>query len=511
MKAIENLKKYHTYRHIRRITIRFPRPHLVAASALSFGLLLVNLIASENIAETPQHKTDSQILASGKLRTTIDIPGIKQASKSSPEAVSAQKTLLGQPLATDLEKAPKQNSFLSSPGADPTEATTTRQAQIQNAKKFEPVTLKVKSGDTLSKLFKRAGLSDKQMFKLVNSGEAGKELSKIRPGNWFDFYIDNKELTKLVYHKNKLKSSVYSRLENTPSKYELESVERLPELSTAFRSGTIKKSLYLAASKAKLDDKVIMEFASIFGWDVDFALDIRKGDHFKVLFEEEFLDDKKIGNGSILAAEFSNQGITYRAVRYIDEKDQVNYYTPTGESMRKAFLRAPLDFRRISSNFNPRRLHPISKVVKPHRGTDYAAARGTPVWSSGDGRVIRSGYTKANGNYIVIQHGNNIQTKYLHLHKRYVSSGKRVKQKQKIGTVGSTGYSTAPHLHYEFLLNGVHRNPRTIVNKLPKAKSIEPSELGRFLNQTQPLMAELKEEGNTTKFAQVGGQQNKTL
>ena len=169
--------------------------------------------------------------------------------------------------------------------------------------------------------------------------------------------------------------------------------------------------------------------------------------------------------------------------------------------MRKAFLRAPLDFRRISGNFNPRRIHPIFKTVRPHRGTDYAADRGTPVWSPGTGRVIASGFTKPNGNYIVIQHGNNIQTKYLHLHKRYVKKGQKVKQKQKIGTVGSTGYSTGPHLHYEFLIDGVHRNPRTVINKLPKAASIKKSELANFQSLTKQWLAELDMHNQSLQIA----------
>ena len=195
--------------------------------------------------------------------------------------------------------------------------------------------------------------------------------------------------------------------------------------------------------------------------------------------------------GSALAQKFINQGDNFKAVRYVDSRGDAHYYTPDGKSLRKAFLRAPLDFNRISSNFNPRRLHPILKTVRPHRGTDYAARRGTPVYASGKGRVITSTYNKASGNYVVIQHSNDITTKYLHLSKRKVKKGQKVTQKQLIGTVGSTGYSTAPHLHYEFLLNGVHRNPRTILQKLPKAKSIPSSELARFKMQTQTHFAQL--------------------
>ena len=221
-------------------------------------------------------------------------------------------------------------------------------------------------------------------------------------------------------------------------------------------------------------------------------MDIRKGDKFSVVFDEEFLDGEKIGNGAIQAVTFTNQGKTFSAVRYTDSNGDTNYYTPDGKSMRKAFIRTPVDIGRISSHFNPRRLHPIFKTRRPHNGTDYAAPRGTPVYSAGDGRVIKAGYSKANGNYVFVQHGERYVTRYLHLHKRYVKRGQRVKQRQAIGTVGATGYATGPHLHYEFLVDGHHRNPATIVRKLPKAKAIPKSEMARFQTQTQPLIAQLE-------------------
>ena len=159
--------------------------------------------------------------------------------------------------------------------------------------------------------------------------------------------------------------------------------------------------------------------------------------------------------------------------------------------MRKAFLLAPVDFTRISSNFNPRRIHPIYKTARPHRGTDYAASTGTPVYAAGDGRVVKAGYNRANGNYVFIQHGEQFVTKYLHLHKRKVKQGARVSQSQVIGTVGSTGAATGPHLHYEFLMNGVHRNPRTIHKKLPKAKSLAASEMPRFRQAISEISEQL--------------------
>ncbi|HEY7886150.1 MAG TPA: peptidoglycan DD-metalloendopeptidase family protein, partial [Cellvibrionaceae bacterium] len=357
----------------------------------------------------------------------------------------------------------------------------------------------VKSGDNLSIIFKRAGLSDRDLYELTGNNAEAKKLTRIMPGHELIFTLDeDNKLQRLSHIITRLKSTHFVR-ENEAFVTRAEA--RQPDIETAYKEATINSSLFLAGQAVGMHDGLIMELANIFGWDVDFALDIRKGDSFSVLFEEKFLDGEKIGTGAILAAQFTNQGRQYRAVRYTDSNNESHYYTPEGESMRKAFLQAPLDFRRISSNFNPRRLHPIYKTVRPHRGTDYAANRGTPVWASGDGRVINSGYTNANGNYIVIQHGNNIQTKYLHLHKRHVKAGERVRQRQVIGTVGSTGYSTAPHLHYEFLVDGVHRNPRTIVQKLPKASSIAQTELTRFQEHPQPIVAKLEQQFQSHRLA----------
>jgi murein DD-endopeptidase MepM/ murein hydrolase activator NlpD len=234
-----------------------------------------------------------------------------------------------------------------------------------------------------------------------------------------------------------------------------------------------------------------MELANIFGGVIDFALDPRAGDTFSVLYEERYLDGEKIGEGSIVAAEYVNEGKSYSAYRFIDRDGDEGYFSADGVSMRKAFLRAPLDFTRVSSNFNLRRLHPVAKVIRPHRGVDYAASTGTPVYASGDGRVAASGYSRANGNYVFVSHANNITTRYLHLHKRTVKAGQRVKQGQLIGTVGSTGLATGPHLHYEFLVNGVHRNPRTVLDNLPRARSLASSEMNAFKQQIAPLQTQL--------------------
>ena len=259
-----------------------------------------------------------------------------------------------------------------------------------------------------------------------------------------------------------------------------EQITREPELRQRWATVEIESSLFLAGRAAGMSSNLIMEVATIFGGVIDFVLDPRRGDTMEVLFEELYLDDEKYADGKVIAASYTNRGERFDAFRYIDSNGVASYYNTDGVSMRKAFLMAPVDFTRISSNFNPRRLHPIYKTLRPHNGTDYAAPRGTPVFAAGDGRVIEAGYTRANGNYVFIQHGDRYLTKYLHLNKRKVKSGQRVVQSQVIGTVGSTGAATGPHLHYEFLVGGVHRNPRTIHKSLPKAKSLPEGEMPRF-------------------------------
>lgn len=359
----------------------------------------------------------------------------------------------------------------------------------------------VKSGDNLSAIFQRVSLGAGDVHTLMSSTTLAKPLIDMRPGQEIQFGFNRQgELAQLKYVKTKLESYLYTQTESdTSKKYTGEHIILEPEIMTTYRESTIEDSLFLAAERAQLPHGLIMELANIFGWDVDFALDIRKGDRFALTYEEKFLNGEKIGNGNILSAEFVNQGKSFKAVRYEDSKGLANYYTPEGFSMRKAFLRAPLDFTRISSNFNLRRKHPIHKKIRAHRGVDYAAPRGTPIFSAGDGKVIASGYSKANGNYVFIQHGQRFTTKYLHLHKRKVKRGQSVKQRQVIGTLGSTGYATGPHLHYEFLVNGVHRNPRTV--SLPQAKPINKKELSRFEEHTQPLMALLTQYQGASQLA----------
>ena len=354
----------------------------------------------------------------------------------------------------------------------------------------------VGKGDNLSTLFLRAKFSAKDVHEISTSPK-GKLLRNLFPGESLRFGTDkDSNLHQVHYVKSPLEKYVYTRQGN---KYQAEKRLREPEILLSYREGVIKDSLYLSGKEANLPDKLIMEMANIFGWDIDFVFDIRRGDSFSLTYEDRYLEGEKLGTGNIIAASFTNRGKTYQAVRYTNSKGRSNYYTPEGRSMRKAFLRTPLDIFRISSGFNLRRKHPIHKKIKAHRGVDYAAPRGTPVYAAGDGKVIATGYSKPNGNYVFVQHGQTYTTKYLHLNRKKVRKGQTVRQRQLIGTVGSTGYATGPHLHYEFLVNGVHRNPRTV--KLPQSQPIAKAEKAAFLKATKSSLAQLAEYQRPTQLA----------
>ncbi|TVS17499.1 MAG: hypothetical protein EA417_06330 [Gammaproteobacteria bacterium] len=364
---------------------------------------------------------------------------------------------------------------------------------------------RVRSGDSLARIFHRRGLRASELHALLESGSEARRLTRIHPGETLKYRTDDDgRLLAVRYEFSRLEAMEATR-PNASAAFSSRLVKRRPEIRIAFREGRIDSSLYLAATRAGLENSTIMNLANVFQWDIDFVHDIRRGDSFHVLFEEHWIEGEKVGNGPIVAAEFVNRGRTHRAVRYTASDGRSDYYAPDGRSMRRAFLRAPVEFSRISSNFNMRRMHPIHNRVVPHRGIDYAAPTGTPVMAAGDGVVTTAASHHANGNYIIIRHGEQYQTKYLHLHRfaRGVRSGARVRQGQVIGYVGMTGWATGPHLHYEFLVNGVHQNPRTV--NLPQAEPIAESERQRFLDATQEVIASLLEKRSDEQLAMSSG------
>jgi murein DD-endopeptidase MepM/ murein hydrolase activator NlpD len=359
---------------------------------------------------------------------------------------------------------------------------------------YEKLTLTIRSGDTLDQLFRKHDLNIGHLVLISRLDEAGKRFRKIKPGDVFEITHDEGELVSM-YSALDLTSAL--KIDRGDTGFSAEIVDRPIETRERFAYGVIETSLFESAAAAGLSDKLIMNIAGIFAWDVDFVLDIRTGDDYYVQWEEVWQDGEFVTDGEIIAAEFNNNGRTHRAIRFIDDVGRTDYFTPDGHSVRKAFIRAPVDFTRISSNFNPRRRHPVLNAIRAHRGVDYAAPRGTPIKAAGDGKVIFRGVKSGYGNTVILQHGGNITTLYAHM-SQYSSRarlGSRVRQGDTIGYVGATGLATANHLHYEYRINGVHRNPRTV--KLPQADPIADKYRAAFLAQAKPILEELERFKNT--------------
>ncbi len=368
-----------------------------------------------------------------------------------------------------------------------------RQEIIDDANNLAPKKwreYKVKSGDNLARLFKRANLKPQQLDELMKSGEEVKTLTRIFPKDIIRILSDDKGILQALRYD--IDHQSYLMVERENGELLAKTYSHLIETREAHASGKIKSSLFLAAQDAGISQNVIMELANIFGWDIDFALDIRKGDSFTVLYEELYRNGEKISDGKILAAEFINDGKAYRAVRYTNpQTNRSEYFTPDGKSMRKAFLRSPVDFTRISSRFTVNRYHPILHKFRSHKGVDYAAKRGTPVHAAGDGKVIFKGKKGGYGKVMIVQHGSKYTTLYAHLktYNRKLRVGSKVKQGQTIAYVGSSGLATGPHLHYEFRVNGTHRNPLTV--RLPVSSPVPKRYMADFELTTTPVFAQL--------------------
>ncbi len=349
------------------------------------------------------------------------------------------------------------------------------------------LTMVVRRGDSLDRMFKRNSLDRKDLANIMTLGDARKHLRLIRPGDEIHVREDGGSVLRL---DKAISLGEILSIRRTADGFIAQTIEQALEAQPVRAAGMIESSLFLAAAEAGISDRTIMNLAGIFAWDVDFMLDIRSGDRFTLVYEEIWKGGERVAEGDILAAEFINQGETFRAVRFEDDSGRVDYYTPDGKSVRKAFVRAPLTFSRISSNFNPRRRHPKLNTIRAHRGVDYAAPTGTPIKAAGDGKVIHRGRKGGYGNTIILQHGGNITTLYAHM-SRYGRArvGARVRQGEVIGYVGATGLATGPHLHYEYRRNGVHLNPRTV--KLPDAEPIKSEYLAEFKETAAPLLEQL--------------------
>jgi murein DD-endopeptidase MepM/ murein hydrolase activator NlpD len=345
--------------------------------------------------------------------------------------------------------------------------------------------VKVRQGDSLSTIFARLGLSGTELDRILGLGGDTATLKTLRPDDSLRFRIEGGSLSEMV-HEIDLAHTLHVR--NTEGTYTAETVKEALETRVVHTTGVIRSSLFEAGQSAGLSDTAIMNMADIFDFDIDLVLDIRDGDRFHVVYEEVYKDGSKQKDGNILAAEFVNQGKAYRAVRYEDKSGSADYYRPDGSSLRRAFIRTPVAFSRITSKFGVRR-HPVLNRIRAHKGVDYAAPTGTPIKATGDGRIAYAGWQGGYGRVVQIEHEGGYTTVYGHLSKFAGSAkvGQRVKLGQTIGYVGQSGLATGPHLHYEFRVGGVHRDPLKV--KLPKAIPIPKQQLADFKAKTRQVVA----------------------
>tara|TARA_B100001029_G_scaffold54245_1_gene43615 strand:- start:8917 stop:10161 length:1245 start_codon:yes stop_codon:yes gene_type:complete len=335
----------------------------------------------------------------------------------------------------------------------------------------------VKKGDSLSVIFEEKEIPLNTAYRIFNF-DKNNLLSSIKPGDKMEFNYVNENIMSIEIIKDKTNSILIDLSDDISIKKQ----EKIIQSIKSFKIGTISSSFYQDALKIGIPESIIMDFAYIFGWDVDFIFDVRKGDRFSVIFETDYSDGEQITSGDIIFAEFVNNGESFIAQRFFDDMQGKQYFDETGNNVRKAFLRAPLDFAYISSHFNPNRMHPILHKIKAHNGVDYAARRNTPVQASGDGIISFVGEKSGYGRTVEIKHGGNIKTLYAHLERFNSRSkvGNKVKQGEIIAYVGDSGRATGTHLHFEFWQGKKRTDPVKV--KLPSAKPINKNQLNEFKN-----------------------------
>ena len=333
----------------------------------------------------------------------------------------------------------------------------------------------VRKGDSLSVIFEDKQVPLNTAYKIFDF-DKNNLLSSIIPGDIMEFNYMGNDLLSIEI----IKDDINSILIKTEDEISIVNIKKEAQTITSFGFGEIRDSFYKSAKDVGIPDSIIMDFAYIFGWDIDFIFDVRKGDKFSVIYETDFSEGEKISSGDIVFAEFTNREKKYIAQRFFDDVQGKQYFNENGENVKKAFLRAPLDFAYISSHFNPNRMHPILHKIKAHNGVDYAAKRNTPVKASGDGVISFIGRQSGYGRTVEIKHGGNIKTLYAHLERfnTKLKVGSKVKQGEIIAYVGDSGQATGPHLHFEFWQGEIRSDPVKV--KLPSAKPVNNAQRNEF-------------------------------
>lgn len=375
------------------------------------------------------------------------------------------------------------------PLSDPARTLTQPQTPPAEPTQSAPVatTVQVKSGDSLSTIFSRLGLNYQTVLDVIAVGDQAAPLKNLRPGDQLDVEMtpDN-QLLAINYQLAPNKTLSIRR--DTNDQFTADKIVLPMETRLATAEGVIDSSLYQSAIESGLSANMVMDLADIFGWKINFLTDVQNGDHFRIVYEEKYVNGKRVDTGAVVAAEFVNNGKTYQAVRYTAPNGKTGYYEPNGASLARGFLRYPVAFSRISSKFNMHRMHPIYHKDKAHKGVDFAAPTGTPIQAAGSGKIEFIGWQHGYGKVIKIKHDGGFETVYGHMSRfnNQIKRGSRVDMGETIGYVGMTGDATGPHLHYEFHVNGKYTDP--LVAKLPEANPIPSKYRQDFLAQTQSAL-----------------------
>ncbi len=327
----------------------------------------------------------------------------------------------------------------------------------------------IEEGDTFAVVMERMGYGYEQMQEVLDAGEGKYDFTSIKLGNVFVVQMKDGVFDAIIYDINSEVQALITVDEN--GDFVVTKQDILYDVELVETSGSIESSLFAAGNKAGLQDRTILEIADIFAWEIDFATVIQEGDSFSLLYEKRTRDGHDGPDGVVYAAKFINSGKEFTAIRFEDPEGGIGYYASDGTSLQKPFLKAPLRYSRITSGFSYARFHPVINSTVPHQAIDYAATIGTPVLSTGDGVVKRASWNGGYGNFISIRHNDVWTTQYAHLSRYAVRAGERVEQGQVIGYVGSTGWSTGPHLHYEMVKNGTKVNPLTV--EMPAGEPIK--------------------------------------
>jgi len=424
-----------------------------------------------------------------KLETLPAEASVSRQHASSPDTNSSPVQIVRfktpSILASGYKAETDDTQVDASPAQDVVKAVTPRPTDSIQDGRIERFT--IESGDTLTRIFSRAKLPISQAIKLSQNADAAR-LNRLSIGKTMRIYFDaNDQWETLEYDTDKLNTLIVSP---EISGFKVTQYEKQVEYRTSTARGVIHSTLGLAAENAGVPAGITQKLVDIYQWEIDFARDIKVGDAFSVVYQKAYIDDKVVADGAILAASFTSSGKTIDAIRYTDSTGITGYFQPDGTSLRRGFLRTPIKLARITSTFG-KRFHPIKKIWKKHLGVDYGARRGTPILATADGAVQYAGKKGGYGNTVILRHGGIYSTLYAHMSKlgKGIRSGKTVTQGQIIGYVGHTGWATGDHLHYEFRVNGQHKDPLKV--KLPKTLPLAKKEMDTFTDHAGPLLGTL--------------------